>query len=115
MPEPQEHPSDDHVWILGLPSDEDGGDRAEFFRPSEARIGRQRVPTQALQDNVDGFVRAMARAIAGVPGEMSGYSIESIEISAEVSASGKVALLGTGGELAGKGGISFTLKRVKTA
>lgn len=105
----------EYVWILGLEGEDDEGyaDRGLFFRRDEARVGRQRVPAERLQDNVEAFVHAMGRAIAGVPSVLSGYSIDSIEISAEISASGKVSLLGNGGELAGKGGIAFTLTKLK--
>ena len=36
---------------------------------------------------------------------------ETVSVTAEVSAKGKVSLLGSGGELGGKGGITFTFKR----
>lgn len=116
MAEQRDNQSDqEYVWILGLEGedDEDDVDRGQYFRPDEARVARQRVPAKQLQENVEAFVRAMGHAIAGVPSLLSGYSIDSIEISAEISASGKVSLLGNGGELAGKGGIAFTLTRLK--
>jgi hypothetical protein len=105
---------DDYVWIFGLEGDDKGTtDRSRFFRRDEARLGRGRVPAEQLQANIEAFIRSMGRAIAGVPDTLSGYSIDSIEISAEVSISGKVSLLGTGGEVAGKGGITFKLTRAK--
>jgi len=102
----------EHVWILGL-AGEDSGDsvRGRFFRRDEARVGRRRVPTEQLQGNIEGFVRAMGRAIEGVPSVISGFSIDSIELTAEVSATGSVSLLGTGGEVSGTGGITFKLTR----
>jgi hypothetical protein len=105
----------EYIWILGFAGeDDDGGtERGRFFRRDEARMGRRRVPAEQLQQNVEAFVRAMGRVIIGAPSVLSGYSIDSIEINAEVSASGKVSLLGNGGELAGKGGIAFTLTRLK--
>lgn len=106
--------AEEYVWILGLEGDDTGTtDRSRLFRRDEARVGRGRVPAEQLQTNVETFIRSMGRAIAGVPDTLSGYSIDSIEISAEVSISGKVSLLGTGGEVAGKGGISFKLTRAK--
>jgi hypothetical protein len=104
-----------YVWVFGIPSDEEEGeeDRSRFFRPDEARLGRQRVPTAQLKDNVAAFVQNMGDAIEGVPARLAGFSIESIQLSAEISATGKVSLLGNGGELTGKGGITFTLTRVQ--
>jgi hypothetical protein len=105
-----------YVWILGLESDEDSsGDRGRFFRPEEARMGRSRVPAQLLRENVGAFVSSIGLALRDVPPALAGYSIDSIEISLEISASGSVSLLGSGGELAGKGGIVFKLARQKAA
>jgi hypothetical protein len=104
---------DQYVWIFGLDDDEGGADRALSFRRDDVRLARQRVPAEQLRDNVGAFVRAMGRALEGVPSALSGYSIDSIEISAEVGASGKVSLLGNGAELVAKGGIAFTLTRAK--
>ena len=103
-------PGPGEVWILGLPGEE-GEDRGRFFRRDDARIGRQPVPVERLQANVAEFVLAMGRAIETVPRSLAGFSVDSIEIGAEISASGKVSLLGNGGELAGTGGIKFRLTR----
>jgi hypothetical protein len=103
----------EHVWVLGFGGDEEDVERRLSFRPQDARLGRRPVPTLQLQENVTAFVSAMGQAIAGVPAVLAGYSVDSIEISAEISATGKVSLLGNGGELTGSGGISFTLTRVK--
>jgi hypothetical protein len=104
--------SPEFVWVLGLAGDDDDGedlDRGIFFRRQDARIGRQPVPTGQLKENVTAFVKAMGEALAGVPAVLAGYSIETIEISTEISATGKVSLLGNGVDLTGTGGISFTL------
>jgi hypothetical protein len=47
-----------------------------------------------------------------VPDVLGAYAVESIELSAEVSATGTVSLLGTGGEVSGSGGLTISLKRV---
>jgi hypothetical protein len=114
-------PSDapDRIWILGLPGggtedEDDDGDRSRLFRRDDAPLRREPVPVDRLQRSVADFVKAMGEAIAEVPSALAGYSIDTIEISAEVSAKGSVSLLGTGGEVAGKGGIAFTLKSVRT-
>jgi hypothetical protein len=111
---PNDQRDDQYVWIFGL-ADEGGVDRALSFRRDDVRLSRQRVPAEQLRDNVGAFVRAMGRALEGVPSALSGYSIDSIEISAEVGASGKVSLLGNGAQLVAKGGIAFTLTRTKSA
>src|SRR4051794_6407195 len=100
----------DYVWVLGLPGGTE--DRGDTFRGGDLRIARRKVPVSELRDNVNAFVLAMAEAVGGIPHALSGYSIDSIELSLEVSAAGSVSLLGTGGEVTGTGGITLTLKRV---
>ncbi len=104
----------DHVWVLGLAAD-DEGERGRFFRRDDARVGRQAVPVERLQGNLQAFVSAMGEAIGSIPSALAGYRIDSIEINAEISASGKVSLLGNGGEVTGTGGITFKLTRVAGA
>ena len=50
----------------------------------------------------------MGSVLDGVPAAMGDYRLEQVQISAEVSAKGQLSLLGTGGELAGKSGLTFT-------
>src|SRR3954447_1671908 len=109
-----EEESPEFVCVLGLSGDDEEDVERGFFRPHDARMGWRPVPTGQLQENVTAFVRAMGEALAGVPAKLAGYSLDSIVISAEVSATGKVSLLGNGAELTGKGGISCTLTRVKS-
>ncbi len=47
----------------------------------------------------------MSRALVEVPRALAGYSIDSIAISAEVSATGKASLLSNGGDLDSKVGL----------
>jgi hypothetical protein len=105
----------EYVWVFGLPGgdddEDDSGDRLSFFGKDAARVGRQPVPVSRLRENMSTFVAAMETTIAAVPTAFTGYAIDSVEISAEVSATGTVSLLGSGGEIAGTAGITFTLKR----
>jgi hypothetical protein len=102
----------DYIWVLGLPGGKE--DRADGFRAADVRFARRKVPISQLRDNVNAFVAAMGEAVGGVPSALGGFSIDSLELSLEVSATGSVSLLGTGGEVTGTGGITLTLTRVKT-
>jgi hypothetical protein len=101
----------DYIWVLGLPGGKD--DRAGGFRAADLRIERRKVPVSQLRDNVDAFVAAMGEAVSGIPRALGAFSIDSLELSLEVSATGSVSLLGTGGEVSGTGGITLTLTRLK--
>jgi hypothetical protein len=58
------------------------------------------------------FLASMQSVISGVADRVGEYRLDEVVISAEVSAKGQVSLLGTGGEIGGNAGLTFTFKRV---
>jgi len=50
---------------------------------------------------------SMRHVITGLPHAFGSYALDGITLSAEVSARGRVSLLGSGGEVAGNAGITF--------
>lgn len=72
---------------------------------------RAQVSPETLQTNLKSFLESMETAMKGIPGVMAGYALEEIALTLEVGAKGEIGLLGTGGELSGKGSISLKLKR----
>lgn len=53
----------------------------------------------------------MQAIIDKAPEQQKGFALDQIQVAVEISAKGHLSLLGTGGELAGKGGLTFTFKR----
>lgn len=98
----------DYVWVLGL-DDEDPDAQTRGLRFVPKRTERAAVPTDKLADQMHDFVAAVQKIVGGVPAAVGGFTVESVEVSAEISATGKVSFLGSGGELSGKGGITFKL------
>lgn len=98
------------VRILGI-DDEDGGrpDRGE--EGEKFRYRRSEVPTDEFRRRVENFVAAMRDVIGNLAASAGEYYLDQVQISVEVSAKGQLSLLGTGGELAGKGGMTFTFKK----
>jgi len=96
------------IIILGM---EDEDDRSLWWRADEARYGREIVSARALADRVEEFVNSMRTVLGELPEVVGQYEIDQITVAAEVSAKGKVSLLGSGGELAGKGGLTFTFRK----
>ena len=94
------------VTILGY-EDDAKMDRGIFSK----RLVRKNVNLQELEDEVKTFLAAMERIIGNLNQQVGKYQMDSITVSAEVNAKGKVSLLGSGGEMGGKGGMSFTFKR----
>jgi hypothetical protein len=85
-----------------------GTDRGLFTR----QVVRKVVDVQKLEQEVQSFLAAMEQIIGRLNHKVAEYTMDSVTVSAEVSAKGNVSLLGTGGEIGGKGGISFTFKRL---
>lgn len=92
------------LMILGY---EESTDRTLLAR----RFVRKAVDVEKLEKEMQSFLAAMERIIGRLNQKVGEYQMDSITVSAEVSAKGTVSLLGTGGEMGGKGGISFTFKR----
>jgi len=90
---------------------EDSQDRSLFSRGSDMRYGRGSIDPAELQERLTNFLHSMRDVIDGVPGMLGSFQITSVTLTAEVTAKGSVSLLGTGGEVAGKGGLTFTLQR----
>lgn len=91
--------------------DTDTTDRGLFSRIENLMYGAEAVPADKLKQRLENFLSVMRDVIMGMPYEFGDFQLDSVTLTAEVSANGKVSLLGTGGELAGKGGLTFNIKR----
>lgn len=69
------------------------------------------VDLDKLEQNVQEFVNKIGGIVTRLPKEVGAFELDSIELSAEVSAKGSLSFLGTGGEVEGRGGIKFAFKR----
>jgi hypothetical protein len=100
------------ITVFGL---EDVGkshaDRSLFWRPEEMRFGRGEVPARVLRRRVKDFIASMADVLDGLSIPIGEFSLEQVTIAAEVSAKGRVSLLGSGGEAGGKTGLTLTFSR----
>jgi hypothetical protein len=96
------------ITVFGL---EEPKELGLFFNRAEARYQRRAVPIEQLGEQFNAFVDNMRDVVARVPASMAGFRLDEISFTAEVSAKGTVNLLGTGGEIAGGGGITITLRR----
>lgn len=74
-------------------------------------IKRRAVPVADLKTEMVAFLEKMKGVVGEVPDELGRYSIDTVTLSLEVSATGKINLIGAGAEVTGSGGIQLTLKR----
>ena len=71
------------------------------------KLGPSEFMVDTLADNVAEFLRKMDRLLTVVPSEMKGFVCTEVVVTAEISASGKLVLLGSGLEAEATGGLSF--------
>jgi hypothetical protein len=96
---------------IGIFGREDAEDRGIFDRLQEFRFGRGVVGVEELKQSISHFLLSMKSVVEGVPATLGKFELDTVSIAVEVSAKGQVSLLGTGGEFAGKGGLTFKLTR----
>lgn len=110
MAESNEAPSDG-ILVLALQDEET--DRFGPFKWAEARFTRTKLSAAQLGENLTTFLGSMETVVKAIPNSLGGMSVSSIELKAEITATGKISLVGTGGELSGTGGITITLTSAK--
>jgi len=102
------------LWIVALADDADAGDnldRGAILDHVTARYQRTKLSANQLRDNLGAFLDALDDVVERIPDALGGFGVDSVTLSAEINAKGTVSLVGTGGEVGAKGGISITLKR----
>jgi hypothetical protein len=105
-------PADAFEIVVRKGADEETAERGDFIKISDyLYASKVRVPADELAANVQVFISGLQGIFAQPPEEQGGFKVESITVTAEISAKGTLNILGTGGELAGKGGITFVFKR----
>lgn len=66
---------------------------------------------ERLAVEVKDFLGKLEGILGGLPQKVGEFALEELELSAEITAEGEVAFLGTGAKLGGTGGLKFTFKR----
>lgn len=80
-------------------------------KATKAALQYVQIGTAELQTQLTTFFNKMDTVVQNLPARVGGFSIDSVELSVEITAQGSVGFLGTGGEIGGSGGLKFTLKR----
>jgi hypothetical protein len=73
-----------------------------------------KIPVRDLQANLEDFLDGILSVIANIPARKLPYSLEEIEISAEIAAEGEIKLIG-GVKAGAKGGVTFRLRKSSAA
>ena len=107
------------IWIITRDRLEDeSGSKAGFdtgpsYRGIEPPSGRNhhQVSAQTLQHNMTEFLSVVESAFEKAEQSQVKMQLEEVELVVEVNGKRQVSLLGTGGELGGKGAITLKFKR----
>ena len=113
--------SDDTIWIVtSQSSDEYGsktGSKAPPYYQNNPPVNRENaVPVKAskLEAELSKFLAVVGglfnRAQEQV-NQQTGFKLDEIQLSVEISGEGEIKLLGTGVKTETKGGLTFTFKR----
>jgi hypothetical protein len=100
---------DQLIPVFGISGDT--GERGWFRRSSDMEYGREFVSTKVLQTEIAKIASRMDEMLEKLPQTKSEFQISTVTFSLEISAKGTVSLLGSGGEVAGKGGLVVTVTR----
>lgn len=76
------------------------------------RLVPRELDAEALEDNVSEFFESVAGLLHKASETIGDFRIKEFTVSAEVTADGKISLIGVGGGVAAKGGLTFTFERV---
>jgi len=96
------------ITIIGR---EDTEDRALLGTVRDWMYAQEKVSIRKLKSALSGFTSNMGEILDGLPDEVAGYKLESIDVSLEISAKGNVSLMAIGGEAGGTGGLILHLKK----
>jgi hypothetical protein len=72
---------------------------------------KKEIQVDVLGENVNLFITQIGTILSKTPEPIDKFKLTQITVSAEISAKGGLALLGTGIEAEGKGGITFVFTR----
>ena len=108
--------NDDFLWVVTA---EQGSEDLQTYNNPDRGIHEitqkmiskgVKIPAEKLKSSFHSFFRTVISLIDEIPEVDSNYVVDEIQIQAEVSAEGKIQLVG-GITTGTKGGISFKLKR----
>jgi len=78
---------------------------------ARGKTGKE-VKINVLSENVNLFVSQIGVILEKTPDRVNKFKLTQISVTAEVSAKGSLALMGTGVETEGKGGITFVFTKI---
>ncbi|MGC0327475.1 hypothetical protein RKD23_000465 [Streptomyces sp. SAI-170] len=97
---------EESISVLGA-----AGDERSFRWRGDVELVREKVPVSVLREQVNAFVEALGETLSRAEEKIGNYRLEQVEVAVEINAKGTVSILGSGGEVGGSGGMTFTFVR----
>ena len=100
------------AFVVTLDDTHEGGpsEKGIFGRGGD-QVAVRAVPLQALRSNITETVRQLRELFVDVVTDVESLPLREVQVGFEVTAGGKVALVGTSLEAGGKGAITLTFGR----
>lgn len=76
--------------------------------------GPKQLPVQELTVNITNFLEQISVVLDNTPETLGKFHLDELEIHAEITAQGAIALLGTGLQAGTSGGLRFVFRRSST-
>ena len=99
------------VGSVGASTGDRGAISDKMKQVGQVALESIQIDPEALQAELSNFLAKMDVVLHKLPVINGGYTLDTIEMSLEITAKGAIGFLGTGGELSGMGGLKLTLRR----
>jgi hypothetical protein len=103
-------PGETLTFVVSIDSDDeaDSGEKGIFRRLEDQQSSLRDIPLTVLQENLIQTIGGLRKLFKIDEPHESKLPLKQVQVSFEITASGKVALLGTSAALAGRGAIVLT-------
>ncbi|WP_433291147.1 Pepco domain-containing protein [Actinoplanes sp. CA-030573] len=104
----------DHAATLDFlvsAADEPVPDSKSIFSRGDHDVARCEISVDAFQANLESTIAKLRRAFTGLATAGDDLPLTKVEVTFEVTASGKICILGTGVETSGTGGFKLVFER----
>jgi hypothetical protein len=104
-------PSESLTFLVTISDDieEDAAEKGIFGRSALQPPSLKTIPITVLQENLAATLDGLRKLFPAKSYDDTSLVLKEVQVSFEVTATGKIALLGTSAELAGRGAITIIL------
>jgi|SRR5579859_7303223 len=106
MPDSSSSAVESLTFLVSIEDDVAAGSEKGIFGRAETSL--RQIPVATLQENLTETIRGLRELFEIESPQQAKFPLKQVQVSFEVTATGKVALLGTSAEVSGRGAITLT-------